>query len=65
MINKFGVDVQIGKWYDFMTLKGFTEVLQVTGFLTNSKGEVDGVKTYSGFERASRWLNWITKEHKK
>ena len=62
VINKNGIEVEIGKYYEFMTLNGTTEKLQVIGFITNPSGKVDGVKTKNKWETSSRWLDWIVRE---
>lgn len=63
VVNKNGVKVEIGKWYNFYNLKSgaVTERLKVTDFIVDSDGVCRTVKTQGKpwFNVSSRWLNWI------
>ena len=63
VVNKNGVKVEIGKWYNFYNLKSgaATERLKVTDFIVDSDGVCRTVKTKGKlwFDVSSRWLNWV------
>lgn len=67
MINSKGIDVQIGKWYDFHNLQSgrATEVKKVTGFVVDADGKCRIVKVQGSawYDVGSRWLDWIELEH--